>query len=103
VNESKRKIERMYQRAMNLRDSTWQAIDFEPIETEYTHQYMHAFRVTQDVATFQRQTREYTALLRAYRKTSLVQPSRTESDFDYPRDNRFHASKIVDENFGESD
>ena len=65
------KVERMYQRAMNLRDSTWQEIDFEPIETEYQRQYFRAYR-NGDVLTFRQQTKEYRALLRAYRKDSLV-------------------------------
>lgn len=61
----------MYQSAMNLRDSMWQAINFEPIENEYTRQYSRAYHITQDVRSFRQQTREYRALLRAYRKESL--------------------------------
>ena len=69
--KQQQQIEVMYQRAMNLRDSTWQSIDMTPIENEYQSQYMRAFRVTGDVDTFRRQTREYRALLRSYKKNTL--------------------------------
>ena len=59
-------IEGMYQRAMNLRDTTRQSIDFEPIEREYTRQYMRAFHKSRNTQLFRQQTREYRALLRAY-------------------------------------
>lgn len=68
----KQKIERMYQSAMNLRDSIWLSIDTEPIEREYQRQYFRAFHITQDVWEFRQRTREYRALIRAYRKESLT-------------------------------
>ncbi len=49
---SLRKIEGMYQRAMNLRDISDWLIDFEPIETEYRRQYFRAYHITQDVREF---------------------------------------------------
>ena len=79
MNVEQTMIERMYQEAINLRDSTWQAINFEPIEEEYRRQYQRAFRSTHDVATFRRQTREYRALLRAFNKQSLVEAAASPS------------------------
>ena len=66
----------MYQRAMNLRDATWHSIDFEPIEREYTNQYLRAYvRARQtDAVLFKQQTREYRCLLRAF-KTARLKPS----------------------------
>jgi hypothetical protein len=69
-----KKIERLYQSAMNLRDSCQSSINFEPIEMEYQKQYFHAYHLSQDVLLFKRQTREYRNLVRAYKKASLVEP-----------------------------
>jgi hypothetical protein len=66
IAEGKKKVERMYQNAMNLRDSTPCVIDSEPIESEYQKQYFRAYHITQDVREFKQQTREYRKLLRAY-------------------------------------
>lgn len=68
--EAKIAIERMFQRAMNLRDSMRQSVDFEPIEREYVAQYRRAYRTTRD-AMFAQHTREYRTLLRAYRHTEV--------------------------------
>lgn len=62
----RQRIERMYQRAMDLRDSTQSSIDFEPIENEYRRQYFRAYRWG-CLALFKQQTREYRKLLRAFR------------------------------------
>lgn len=65
---AQKRIEGMYQRAMNLRDSTRQSIDFHPIEGEYLNQYLRAYVKARpsDVAAFRQQTREYRYLLRAF-------------------------------------
>jgi hypothetical protein len=64
---NKRKlIEGMYQRAMDLRDSTpcpdWSAA--EKVEKRYLAAYMKAYKRTQDVATFKKETRGYRRFLR---------------------------------------
>jgi len=72
MSDAKKKIERMYQSAMNLRDSCWSQIDMSPIEDEYQRQYFHAYHISQDMFLFKRQTREYRKLVRAYKKVSLA-------------------------------
>jgi hypothetical protein len=62
-----KKIERMYQNAMNLRDSSNAVILFGPIEDEYQRQYFRAYHITQDLRAFKQQTREYRTLVKWYR------------------------------------
>lgn len=58
------KIEKLYQVAMNLRDSTPGFVGNDLLERIYVRQYMRAFRITHDVAQFAWETRLYNKLQR---------------------------------------
>jgi hypothetical protein len=69
VERGKRKIEGMFQRAMNLRDSSHLKLDsyavLSLVEDAYVKQYLRAYNTTQDVKAFKQQTQEYRKILRA--------------------------------------
>ena len=63
LTDEQRKIEGMYQRAMNLRDSSPVALtDLQ--ESRYRRAYIHAFKQSHDVDFFRAMTRDYRRLLR---------------------------------------
>jgi hypothetical protein len=63
MTDEQRKIEGMYQRAMDLRDATPGNLPKRE-ESRYTKAYMHAFKQSHDVTFFRAMTREYRRLLR---------------------------------------
>ena len=65
-NEMRKRIERAYQRAMNLRDSMPSDLT-DKEEENYSAAYRHAFRVG-DVAGFRMATRKYLHDLRSFSK-----------------------------------
>jgi len=67
LTEQQKRIERMFQRAMDLRDSTGGASSeaSRVVEDKYTKEYFHAYRITHDVIRFRHETRFYRAYLRA--------------------------------------
>lgn len=65
---NQKRIERVYQISMDLRDSKRVCIDFCPIEREYTSEYLRAFNKNHDIAAFRVRSREYRDLLTAYGK-----------------------------------
>jgi hypothetical protein len=65
MTKQQRAIEGMYQRAMNLRDSSPTPIrPWREAERKYTADYLRAFNRTQDVAAFKDSTRKYRSLFR---------------------------------------
>jgi hypothetical protein len=68
VSTRRKSIGRMYQRSMDLRDSTpvrnFGAAQFDAIEEEYSSAYRSAFR-TGNLAAFVRATHKYRKLLRS--------------------------------------
>jgi hypothetical protein len=64
--DEQRRIEGMYQRAMDLRDSTPGNLSAKD-EARYTKAYIHAFKQSHDVAFFRKMTRAYRRMLRDLR------------------------------------
>lgn len=60
------KIEKLYQSAMNLRDSTPNFEGAALLEGVYASQYKRAYRITHDVAQFAWETRLYRKIIRLH-------------------------------------
>jgi len=63
--EAQKKIEALYQTAMDRRDATPSFKGDEVLEWIYSRQYRRAYRVTHDVAQFAWETRLYSGVLKA--------------------------------------
>lgn len=64
------KIEKLYQAAMNDRDSVRSFVGSEMLEDIYREQYFRAYRITHDVAQFAWETRQYRKFLRTHQQAA---------------------------------
>lgn len=64
------KIEKLYQAAMNARDSVRSFVGSEVLEDIYREQYFRAYRITHDVAQFAWETRQYRKFLRTHQHSA---------------------------------
>jgi len=62
--KARERIEGMYQRAMDFRDSTPVRDGWQKNEEQYRRSYMNAYKRTLDVEAFKKSTRQYRRFLR---------------------------------------